>query len=97
MSIFEDMEKTMQQRRMEKSEKLRKRNAQLRAQGKEPIKSGWGPMIDTGLGGLNRGPKGTVDLTGQNLGTENYFSNEQRDVAEKATQRAERIKQKEED
>lgn len=33
--------------------RLRKRNAQLREAGKEPLK-GWGNMVNTGFGGINK-------------------------------------------
>lgn len=73
-----------QARQERKKAELRLKNARLRAQGKEPLK-GWGKMVDTGFGGLNAGgmkSNGTVDLTGDNLGTENYFTDEQKKIAE---------------
>jgi len=39
-------------RKQEKLDKMRKKNWELRQEGKDPHK-GWGSMVDTGLGGLN--------------------------------------------
>ena len=43
----------MSDKKLLKSEKLRLKNDKLRAKGKDPLK-GWGKMVDTGLGGLNK-------------------------------------------
>lgn len=40
------------ERKMRKKEKLRQKNAKLRAQGKDPLK-GWNTMVDSGYGGMN--------------------------------------------
>ncbi|OTN75921.1 hypothetical protein A5886_000997 [Enterococcus sp. 8G7_MSG3316] len=40
-------------KREAKKDRLRRKNAALRAQGKEPLK-GWGKMVDSGFGGLNK-------------------------------------------
>lgn len=41
------------ERKARKKAMLRQKNAQLRAQGKDPLK-GWGTMVDSGYGGINR-------------------------------------------
>lgn len=43
----------MTDKKLLKSEKIRLKNDKLRAKGKDPLK-GWGKMVDTGLGGLNK-------------------------------------------
>jgi len=43
----------MSEKELLKSEKIRIKNDKLRAQGKDPLK-GWGKMVDTGLGGINK-------------------------------------------
>jgi len=43
----------MPDKKLLKSEKIRIKNDKLRAQGKDPLK-GWGKMVDTGLGGINK-------------------------------------------
>lgn len=50
--MFKHILLKFKKRRVDKSEKLREKNAKLRREGKEPLK-GWGKMINTGLGGLN--------------------------------------------
>lgn len=40
------------ERKMRQKEKLRQKNAMLRAQGKDPLK-GWNTMVDSGYGGMN--------------------------------------------
>ncbi|MFB8608375.1 MULTISPECIES: hypothetical protein [Enterococcus] len=47
------MKNFFKQRKEKKKEKLRKKNAYLRSQGKDPLK-GWGSMIDSGYGGINK-------------------------------------------
>lgn len=55
---------------------LRKKNFELREEGKEPHK-GWPPMVDTGLvdanGALVKINRGTIDITGNNHETFNFF------------------------
>ncbi|WP_270279482.1 hypothetical protein [Vagococcus bubulae] len=43
----------MDDKKLLKSEKIRLKNDKLRAKGKDPLK-GWGKMVNTGLGGLNK-------------------------------------------
>lgn len=87
--MLEEVKKDLAERKVKKSEELRRKNAKLRAEGKDPLK-GWNKMVDTGLGGLNKGGQaanGTIDLTGQNLGTANYFSETQKELARKSDEK----------
>ncbi|MFV0557264.1 MAG: hypothetical protein ACK5MW_01305 [Enterococcus sp.] len=56
-------------RQEQKKLKQRKKNAALRAQGKDPLK-GWGKMIDSGFGGINKSSSIGVTKTSKldNLG-----------------------------
>ncbi|MGM0125763.1 hypothetical protein IGI37_003164 [Enterococcus sp. AZ194] len=78
------------ERKTRKREKILEKNRRLRAEGKDPLK-GWNRMVNTGLGGLNRG--GTVSNTVVNPldknteGTYNYFGEEQKNIAKEAEQR----------
>ncbi|MGX7132095.1 hypothetical protein [Enterococcus songbeiensis] len=81
--MLEEMKKQLAEQKREKAEELRIKNAKLRAEGKDPLK-GWNRMVDTGLGGLNKGgmaANGVIDMTGENLGTMNFFSEEQKELA----------------
>ncbi len=53
MSMFEKVVEKLKQRRLKKAELLRRKNAKMRSEGKDPLK-GWGKMIDSGIGGANR-------------------------------------------
>lgn len=56
----------MKKERLLKSEKIRLKNDKLREQGKDPLR-GWGKMVDTGLGGINKSSgsiSGDIDNTG---------------------------------
>lgn len=67
----------------ERKQRLRVQNAKLRAAGKDPLK-GWGKVVDSGFGGINtkaQNAQGQVDLTGGNLGTFNFYSEEQKRIA----------------
>ena len=89
--MFEKFSNQLKNRRLEKRKQLREKNVRLRAKGKDPLK-GWNTMVDTGLGGLNKGGaslNGVIDMTGQNLGTANLFSEEQKQVAETVSKRKE--------
>lgn len=81
--MFYSLKESYKKRQLLKAQKLREKNAQLREEGKDPL-NGWGKMVNTGFGGLNSGgskANGTVDLTGGNLGTMNFFSEEQKQLA----------------
>jgi hypothetical protein len=59
----------------ERKNALRKRNWELRQEGKDPHK-GWHPMINTGFGGLNkvsRGELGEVDNKAYFLEEQKYI------------------------
>lgn len=87
--MLEEVKKDLAERKVKKAEELRRKNAKLRAEGKDPLKV-WNKMVDTGLGGLNKGGQaanGTIDLTGQNLGTANYFSETQKELARKSDEK----------
>ena len=50
----------MPEKKLLKSEKLRIKNDKLRAQGKDPLR-GSNPMVNTGLGGINKANIGIKD------------------------------------
>lgn len=79
-----DFEKILQERRAKKSEKIRKKNNELRKKGIEPIKKGWGKMVDTGMSGssMTNIGKGIFDPTGDTESTSNFYSEEQKRIAE---------------
>ncbi|WP_265455708.1 hypothetical protein [Enterococcus sp. HY326] len=52
-------------RRKAKSRKIREKNDKLRQAGKYSIKKGWGPMVNTGSGGLNKDPTSRVFFVAQ--------------------------------
>ncbi|MGY3748659.1 hypothetical protein [Vagococcus acidifermentans] len=84
MSFIEKIRQRHRDRQQRKKEALQKKNEKLRSEGKDPA-AGWGKMVDTGGGGMNKAiisqGKGIVDLTGQNLENANYFSEEQKRLA----------------
>lgn len=59
MRMLEKWQQKRHQKKREKAEALRRKNAKLRAQGIEPVKKGWGPMVNSGFGGLNK-TEGTI-------------------------------------
>lgn len=63
MSIFEEFNERRRQKRLERHMKLIKKNAELRAKGINPVKKGWGTMVNTGVGTINR--VGKIDLYGE--------------------------------
>ena len=83
---MEEFKAYRQRKKMEKIERLRKRNDALRKKGKDPL-AGWNPVVNTGSGGLNKitvaTGKGTIDLTGNNNETRNFFSDEQKKMGKK--------------
>lgn len=61
--MFEQLVEKRKERKLQKIEKLRIKNAKLRAQGKDPLK-GWGKMVDTGganATGMTKNKKYEVD------------------------------------
>lgn len=76
-----DFEDFLKEKRAKKSEKIRKKNNELRRQGKPTVKKGWGKMVDTGIAGSKMTGHGAIDLTGQNIGNYNYYGEEQKRIA----------------
>ncbi|SLM84647.1 MULTISPECIES: hypothetical protein [Vagococcus] len=66
----------MTDKKLLKSEKIRLKNDKLRAKGKDPVK-GWGQMINTGLGGINKGEN--LSARFDNKG---FIASEQKKIAE---------------
>lgn len=66
----------MTERKLLKSEKIRLKNDKLRAKGKDPLK-GWGRMIDTGFGGLNKAGGGF----GTPPDTKAFIADQQKEIA----------------
>ena len=58
----------------------KKKNFELRQAGKDPQK-GWHSMVDTGMSGSCMRGAAIVDITGENLETYNYFSENQKQLA----------------
>ncbi|ALS02266.1 hypothetical protein ATZ33_12985 [Enterococcus silesiacus] len=56
MKIFDKISDFFDDRRRVKHQRIREKNDQLRAQGKTPLKKGWGTMVNTGSGGINQDP-----------------------------------------
>lgn len=70
-----------------KKQELRKKNFELRQKGKDPLK-GWNKMVDTGMSGsCMRGAAVLIDITGRNLETYNFFSENQKQLATEVNQR----------
>ena len=75
----------MTKKELLKSEKIRQKNDELRAKGKDPLK-GWGKMVNTGLGGINKGQAGLVndfDNTG-------FIASQQQEIARENEAKKER-------
>ncbi len=66
----------MIEKKLLKSEKIRLKNDKLRAKGKDPTK-GWGQMINTGLGGINKA--NSISAAFDNKG---HIASEQKKIAE---------------
>lgn len=82
--MFESWKEKWHRRKIEKIERLRRKNAKLRAQGKEPIKKGWGKMINTGFGGLNKTNGSDIDQMKETL----YRKNEIEEIARKKEEKS---------
>lgn len=54
MSLFDKVSEHQQKKNLAPRTKLRKKNDELRAKGIEPVKKGWGTMVNTGFGGINK-------------------------------------------
>ncbi|MFW3578488.1 hypothetical protein ACN9KL_08600 [Vagococcus fluvialis] len=68
----------MSDKKLLKSERIRLKNDELRAKGKDPLK-GWGRMIDTGLGGINKAQAGVVN----NFDNKGFIADQQKKLLEK--------------
>lgn len=68
----------MSDKKLLKSEKLRLKNDKLRAKGKDPLK-GWGKMVNTGLGGINKGA--TIENRASMIDTKDFIKDLQKDIA----------------
>ncbi|MBO0487693.1 hypothetical protein [Vagococcus fluvialis] len=66
----------MSDKKLLKSERIRLKNDELRAKGKDPLK-GWGRMIDTGLGGINKAQAGVVN----NFDNKGFIADQQKEIA----------------
>ncbi len=54
MSLIDNVREYQQKKKLSHSTKLQKKNDELRANGVEPVKKGWGQMVNTGSGGSNQ-------------------------------------------
>ncbi|APB31253.1 hypothetical protein ACWN6Y_06890 [Vagococcus teuberi] len=68
----------MTDKKLLKSEKIRLKNDKLRAKGKDPLK-GWGKMVDTGLGGINKGA--SVENRASMMDTKDFIKGLQKEIA----------------
>lgn len=66
----------MSDKKLLKSERIRLKNDELRAKGKDPLK-GWSRMIDTGLGGINKAQAGVVN----NFDNKGFIADQQKEIA----------------
>ncbi|MBO0442476.1 hypothetical protein [Vagococcus fluvialis] len=66
----------MSDKKLLKSERIRLKNDELRAKGKDPLK-GWGRIIDTGLGGINKAQAGVVN----NFDNKGFIADQQKEIA----------------
>lgn len=68
----------MTEKKLLKSEKIRLKNVKLRAKGKDPLK-GWGKMVNTGLGGINKGA--TIENRASMIDTKDFVKDLQKNIA----------------
>ncbi|EIA8292018.1 hypothetical protein K7V55_002793, partial [Enterococcus faecalis] len=54
MGIFTNFSDFLEERRKKNHDKIRKKAEAMKRQGKSPVKKGWGTMVDTGSGGINK-------------------------------------------
>lgn len=79
--MFSNWKKSLSLRKNLKNNFYEKKIA-LRQEGKDPQK-GWHSMVNTGMSGSCMRGAAVVDITGRNLETYNYFSEAQKQLAEK--------------
>jgi hypothetical protein len=77
MGFLEQIKIEQQKRKAEKKQALRRKNAQLRKEGKDPL-AGWGQMMDTGAGGFNKANP---------IDTKVYFGEKQKRIASETQDR----------
>lgn len=56
MRFLDQISDYFDSRRKRKHEKIRTKAEKLKRQGKNPTKKGWGSMVNTGYGGINKYP-----------------------------------------
>ncbi|WP_314208387.1 hypothetical protein [Vagococcus salmoninarum] len=89
MTLLSEFKHFRQRKLTMRTEKLRRKNNQLRQKGKDPLK-GWSTMVNTVLGGLNNvtGPgKGAIDITGNNNENYNIYSETQKELGAALSQK----------
>ena len=78
MGIFTNFYDFLEEIRKKKNDKIRKKAEAMKRQGKSPVNKGWGTMVDTGSGGINKNPIDRVYDIGQqqkNLSSKSYEKN----------------------
>lgn len=78
--MFSKFKEKSKAKKEQKKYLQRKKNFELRQAGKDPQK-GWHSMVDTGMSGSCMRGAAIVDITGENLETYNYFSENQKQLA----------------
>lgn len=56
MNVLDKISDFFDEKRRSKHKRIRERNDKMRALGKNPNKKGWGSMVNTGSGGINKNP-----------------------------------------
>ena len=82
MGIFTNFSDFLEERRKKKHDKIRKKAEAMKRQGKSPVKKGWGTMVDTGSGGINKNPIDRVYDIGQQPKNLSSKSDEKNTVSE---------------
>lgn len=54
MNIINKISDSLDEKRRAKYRRIRERNEKTRASGKNPTKKGWGVMVNTGSGNINK-------------------------------------------
>lgn len=73
MNVINKISDFFDEKRRSKHKRIRERNDKMRALGKKTTKKGWGAMVNTGSGGINKNPIDRVyDIAQQqkNIGEE---------------------------
>lgn len=77
MSFFEKIKSISKQHQADKKQLLREHNAELRKNGKDPLK-GWGRAVNTGFGGIN-----TKAMDHKQMDNFQFYLEEQAQIREK--------------